>query len=397
MRRSSAKKRGAVRPRALAVATAALAALALAACSSSSGGPEANSPTPAPQTTPTTPTTVTSPTPTPGDSTPSEAAVPELDPAIIAAAKAEGTAHAYWALDQVTGDNIAKAFKEAYGIELTFERNPDSAALDARFRSESDDNKPGTDVIIIASPDILNKSANDGYLLKPPAWDIPNLANVPSNFVYDGYATVGVYQLNNIVVNTQKVAAADIPHTWEQLADPKWKGKILTGDPRSARMAIAIFNTVSKMDGDNWLTEMAAQDITYVASQVTAVQQVAAGDYLFTFGPGQTHLNPLLASAPDAPVELVHMDGPFFAAEWTLGMPAKAAHPNASKVLINWLYSPEGQIALNGMIGTSVIPGVVVPGFDPLPTDPNAFVQLGDNVPQADRRAQILDLIGLTE
>ena len=51
------------------------------------------------------------------------------------------------------------------------------------------------------------------------------------------------------LVNTDLVAEADIPHSWADLADPKWEGKIAMADPASSGSAYTQLNTMLMIFG----------------------------------------------------------------------------------------------------------------------------------------------------
>ena len=111
------------------------------------------------------------------------------------------------------------------------------------------------------------------------------------------------------VINTNAVKGSDVPKTWTDLTSPRFKGRLIAGDPRTVPVNMGLWKILRATYGDSYLKAMAGQNIQWVASLVSGVQTVAAGERDAAMGANLLHMNPLLASAPTAPVSLVHMTG----------------------------------------------------------------------------------------
>ena len=275
----------------------------------------------------------------------------------------------YWAVDSVTAQNVANAFKSEYGINLSFDRIPDSGTLRTRYFAEAAAGAPGADLVITTDTPTLDAAVQKGYMLPVSQWDVPDISQVPSAFVAPNFVTAGLFTLNNVVINTTNVKPSEYPTTWQDLTKPMWAGQLISDDPRQVDTTMSIFAELDKLYGDSYIKALGAQKLTYVQSLVSGAQSVAAGEKLGAFGIGQIHINPLLQSAPNAPIKLIKLSGPVFGAEWDLGLSAKAKDPAAARLFISWLFSPAGQQAFNKIIGPSVLPNVTIPGFPPLGDD----------------------------
>lgn len=286
--------------------------------------------------------------------------------ALISQAKQEGNVSIYWAVDSVTAQNVASAFKAAYGINVTYDRIPDSGTLRTRYFAEAQSGSPGADIVITTDTPTLDAAVQDGYMLPVSQWNVPDLSQVPSSFVAADFATAGLFTLNNVVINTSDVTSSEYPTTWQDLLKPMWKGKLISDDPRQVDTTMSIFAELDQLYGDSYIKALGAQQLTYVQSLVSGAQSVAAGEKLGAFGIGQIHINPLLQSAPNAPIKLIKLAGPVFGAEWDVGLSAKAKDPAAARLFIDWLFSSAGQQVFNKLIGPSVLPNVSIPGFPAL-------------------------------
>jgi ABC-type Fe3+ transport system substrate-binding protein len=82
-----------------------------------------------------------------------------------------------------------------------------------------------------------------------------------------------------LAYNTKLVASADAPHKWEDLEDPKWKGKKLVIDPQgsSSYQHLAKWDTAKVIDFSN---KLAAQDPLWINSSPNIAKAIAQGEVL---------------------------------------------------------------------------------------------------------------------
>ena len=162
------------------------------------------------------------------DPTPEVAAVaaitgPDRTQKLIAGAKKEGELMVYSSLTPQDQLKLAADFRERYGVELKFWRGSQSNIL-ARVLSETRGGKFLFDAIETNSPQIEALS-REGLLV-----------NVHSPFVdqelipetLPSHGEWAADRLNMVVYayNTNAVKKPELPKTWEDLLDPKWKGRI---------------------------------------------------------------------------------------------------------------------------------------------------------------------------
>jgi ABC-type Fe3+ transport system substrate-binding protein len=176
----------------------------------------------------------------------------------------------------------------------------------------------------------------------------------------DGYWTAANLYMLVPAVNTTMVAEADYPKTFEDLLDPKWKGKMVwTSDVAMSGAPGFIYSVLQVMGeeaGMDYLKKLAEQDIVnQPVSQRVVLDKVIAGEYplaLMTFN------NHSLISATDgAPVEWIRFD-PVIQMSNTVGIVKNAPHPNAAKLLIEFILSEEGQKVIQGAMYVPASPNV---------------------------------------
>src|SRR6187200_2565913 len=145
----------------------------------------------------------------------------QITPELIEAAKKEGEVMFYGAITVSSSKAIGDAFEKKYGIKLRHWRG-DATELINRSLAEARSGKPGFDVtlgneVVMASLDEKSLFA----VFEPPA-----AKGYPKQFLdADKKMTPWRVLPYGINFNHQLLKASEAPKTWEELVDPKWKGK----------------------------------------------------------------------------------------------------------------------------------------------------------------------------
>jgi ABC-type Fe3+ transport system substrate-binding protein len=153
-----------------------------------------------------------------------------------------------------------------------------------------------------------------------------------------GYWTA--YTVTTFVLgfNTKMVKKQDVPKTYEALLDPKWKGQKI-GVDTSAGILHALMPVWGKEKALSYFRQLAAQNPVPKESTSLMAQLLSAGE--MPLGVGSAHLYELF-SRKGAPVDWVPLEPAVVRViPTTLG--AKARHPNAAKLLYDYLIAREGQ------------------------------------------------------
>jgi iron(III) transport system substrate-binding protein len=148
-----------------------------------------------------------------------------------------------------------------------------------RLRAESAN--PQADVWFGAPAEIFGRAANE-QLLEPyrPTWAaaVPDDAKDSSDRWFGTYLTPEV-----IAYNSDAVKAADAPHDWDDVLDPKWKGKVVIRDPIASGSMRAIFGAIiarelartgSTRAGFDWLRRLDAQTREYTLNPTILYQKL---------------------------------------------------------------------------------------------------------------------------
>jgi iron(III) transport system substrate-binding protein len=265
------------------------------------------------------------------------------------AARKEGRVVIWGPTDGIVYQRMQEALDKQYpGIKIeSFESIPEP--LVQRIIAESQAGKPAAvDVIQSGSLRALRPLIDRDMLAPYPGWE--KIFGLDA--VYANQRLVGGYNLTlPIAYNTKMVSAQEAPKSWEDLADPKWKGRKIIIEARLVPFA---------MLGTEWgkgkaieLTKkilsqqqpLIVQGGTTVANALAGGQvSLAVGTYAFTIE-GLKKQGAAVDWVPVAPLPVLT------SAE---GVLKTAAHPNAGRFFAGWMGTPEGQKIRYGTRGQAM-------------------------------------------
>lgn len=263
-----------------------------------------------------------------------------VDAKLVAAAKKEGEVTWYTTLivKQVVRPLVA-GFEKKYGIRVRYSRaNATSTAI--KILNEARANR------IVAS-------VFDGTSTEPPLekaglvakWT-PEAAKMypPEYRDKDGYWTAANLYFLTPGYNTNLVKPGDVPKTYQDLLDPKWKGKIVWNASSTSSGPGFIGNvlrTMGQKKGMTYLDKLSQQKIVNMeASARKVLDQVIAGEYPLALNIFNHHT--VISAAKGAPVSWIPMS-PVMSLVSTVALLKDAPQPNAGKLLIEFILSKEGQ------------------------------------------------------
>ncbi len=157
----------------------------------------------------------------------------------------------------------------------------DMGSQDILDRVRSEAANPQADVWFGAPAEAFDHAANENLLQAyRPTWSAaidPEGRDAKDRW-YGTYLTPEV-----IAYNSQAVSAQDAPKDWDDLLDPKWKGKVLIRDPIASGTMRAIFGAImvrslretGKPDaGYEWLKRLDANTREYVLNPTILYQKI---------------------------------------------------------------------------------------------------------------------------
>lgn len=263
------------------------------------------------------------------------------DEALIAAAKKEGELN--WYTTQIItqiGRPMMEAFQKKYGIKVNAVRG-NSVELAVRLLNEAKAGRMQADVFDGTTTSVSLKKA--GIALK---WQPDATKQLPQEF----WDREGYWVSNNVYVhtpafNTNLVPAGTEPKNWEDLLDPKWKGKMAWATHATTSGAAGFVGLVltewGEEKGKAYLRNLAKQDIVRLSGSARAVtDQAIAGEYPIVLQ--IFNHQPLISKQKGAPIDWIAIN-PAMAILSVAGVTQGAPHLNAGKLFVAFLISDDGQ------------------------------------------------------
>ena len=261
---------------------------------------------------------------------------------MIEAAKKEG--EVVWYSTQIINQlvrPITAAFEKKYpGIKVRYTRaNANEVAV--KILNESHAGRPQSDVFDGTSTVVPLKQ--EGYVLQ---WQ-PDAAKAYPDLYKDpqGYWVASNIYINTPGYNTSLVPKGSEPRTYQDLLDPKWRGKMAWSALPSASGGVGfIGNVLAEMGEEPRAWPICAlfrkQKIANVAAAAREVlDQVIAGEYPIALQIFNHHA--VISAKKGAPVDWIKME-PATGTLSVIAIHKNAPHPNAAKLLVDFIISQGG-------------------------------------------------------
>ena len=258
-------------------------------------------------------------------------------------AKQEGHLVVYTVWDVEHVKAVTDAFMKRYpGIKATYwqARNPE---LVTRALTEFKGGQSSADIILSDNaPSILRAAGamtdyetvqKDALVLHDPA--IPTVS----------------MQIQALTYNTKKIKPADLPKSWEGIANPKYKGLVALDDPMRAGPLSSMLAAHKTQWNDDarfarFIRGLKALDVPVHKSTSAMFRLVIAGEYAIAM-PALLH-DVLHEMGKGTPVDYVRECPPVVFPRQA-GIFGKAPNSNAAKLFAEWLISEDGQKVIDSI------------------------------------------------
>ncbi len=273
----------------------------------------------------------------------------------VSKASKEGVVNVGSSMAPGVKQSLSEGLKNKYGITIeVLSARP--AEFLAKLEAERRAGIYNTDVLVAGLGTILSAMGPTGDLDSLDAvLALPEVTN--KDLWYGGrlpfvdkthyYFAMCAFPKAPVAINTTLVKPDEIK-SYRDLLAPRFKGKILFGDPTIGGAANSLFAALAEslMDLD-YLKQLAGQDLSIQRDERLMVEWLARGKYAVLLGPKEDAVQEFVAAG--APISLMSpKEGTYLLTSgFGIYLLKKPPHPNAVKVFINWFLSKEGQTILS--------------------------------------------------
>jgi len=192
------------------------------------------------------------------------------------------------------------------------------------------------DVVYLTELNLV-KLYSRGFLV-PFDWT-GTFSHITKDSVYfdnGGLLTATIFALP--AYNTRLVSSQDVPKQWEDLLDPKWKGKIVA--PKFVQVWVSLAQTWGEKRTTDFLNRLKTQEPLYVKYSELRTR-LESGEYPLA----ANHLSSMVDGARQRgiPVDYADLVKPIPVLLDMMGIPKNARHPNTAKLFMAFSLTPEGQ------------------------------------------------------
>jgi len=256
---------------------------------------------------------------------------------IVAGAKKEGTLTLYTTIAEKDLPKILGPFEEKYGVKVNVWRAGTDKVLQ-RTIAEARAGRNDVDVVHFGSPEM--EALAREKILAPV--DSPVQADlIPGAVPAHRKWAATILSVWVQAYNTNVIKKGDLPKTWQDLLDPKWKGKIGIEAKDEDWFATVVQELGGEEKGLAFFRELAAKNGISVRKGHTLLDNmVISGEVplaltVYNYMPEQ-------AKKKGAPIDWFVIP-PAIARSNAVGVASHAPHPAAALLFYEYLLGPDGQ------------------------------------------------------
>jgi iron(III) transport system substrate-binding protein len=257
----------------------------------------------------------------------------------VAAAKSDGTLTWYIAqVDAQTAENLGRSFTQRYpGVNVGVIRTTGQVAYQ-RLLMDIKNHVPQCDVFsttdISHMPILKERHELAEYTVANADALLPAFKALSD----PGYSYITNAARYFLIYNKDRVKLEDVPRAWTDLLDPKWKGRVATGHPAFSGCTGTWALGVKKVHGWEFFEKLAKNNPRIGRSAVDPMTLITAGECLVGVGSAN---NAYASIDKGNPIGVVHPSDGLVLCVTPSAIPAKAPHPQAARLFMEWLLSPD--------------------------------------------------------
>ena len=252
---------------------------------------------------------------------------------LIEGAKKEGEISIYYAHPVVL--TVLEAFSQKYGVKVKTWR-AGSEAMQQRFMAEARAGKQDVDMVLNTA---MDTEANAREKMLQEVWS-PHQADLVEHAV-PKHRQWTAFNLDVFVANynTKLVKKEELPKTYQDLLDPKWKGRLAVEANDHVWYAALLADMGEERGRKLFENIIAVNGMSVRKGHSLLAGLVASGEVPLALTVYNWNSDALKRKG--APIDM-HLIGPLYAFAAAMGVPNKAPHPNAAVLFYDFMLT-EGQ------------------------------------------------------
>jgi len=261
---------------------------------------------------------------------------------LIEGAKKEGQV-SYWTtgLTPSYAKAIEEGFKKKYGLksfQVSHSRYQTTTIV-SKVSQELKAGKLTVDIICGMFPLFFYQLLRAGEIMKYDSPEYRHFPEIKGGWAEPGYWVMSKANAAVVMWNPKHVKKNIVQYT--DLLDPQFKGKICCTDAKVSDSYLIVYYGLRKKLGKDFFMKLAKQDVVFFARNTDVSNRVVTGEFpVAIMGSSRTAY---VAAMEGADIKVNYSkEGEVILAN-PFAILTKAPHPNASKLLIDYIHSLEGQ------------------------------------------------------
>ena len=240
-------------------------------------------------------------------------------------------------LDKLCKPNVSKVLPN---LKVTWFQGG-TEKVKTKIAGEIKANKVGADVLMVADPSYYLYLKNKGLLLN---YKSPNLKDVIADKDPDGAWTA--VRINNMIIayNGDKIKKEDIPTSWADLTNPKYKGRIAMPNPMLSGTAYVAVGALADKLGWEYFDKLKANGLRVEEGNSAIQNKLLTGEYMAAMILEENILK--LQETKHEPLKVCYPKDGCIIINSPIGIFKSTKNVEGSQAMVDWWLTKEGQQAV---------------------------------------------------
>ena len=265
-------------------------------------------------------------------SAPAQFEGPDREQRLIDGARREGSLTVYTSMVEKDIRQLSEAFQKKYSVKVTFWRGSAQKVLQ---RTVAEARSGRNEVDVVQNPAVQMEALHEEKLLQSAHSPFVSELTARALPVHGEWVAMRAYVFVQ-AYNTQKVSKEELPRSFSDLLDPRWKGR-LGIEAKGDAWFSSLLQAMGEEKGLSFFRQLVATNGLSVRSGNSVLNNlVVAGEVPFALGV-YSYL-PERAQRKGAPINWIALQ-PTIGYTDGIGMARHAPHPHAAALFVDFMLS----------------------------------------------------------